>query len=270
MDEQKPLRLAVVGTATSVRQLARRSGEFASFRVTAEFADDGNSSEIGDWLDGEPTAQADAVCFLDEHVSSVALAEQSIARGLHMWCAGPLTDDVYLLDSVAAEAAAANVTLVCGGAALYTGGAGLAADALASGALGRLVCLRALQLGGDPQALWPLAEQLALANGLANDMVATVYGQSAGKRHLSVSVSYVGGATALLALGAAPGTPPVHELMVLGNRGAFYDTMASTALLMLPAGWETAVPIARRTPGRRSHAGPTSVPKPPRAAPRRR
>ena len=236
MDEQKPLRLAVVGTATSVRQLARRSGEFASFRVTAEFADDGNSSEIGDWLDGEPTAQADAVCFLDEQVSSVALAEQSIARGLHVWCAGPLTAEAGVLDAVAAEAAAANVTLVCGGAALYTGGAGLAADALASGALGRLVCLRALQLGGDPQALWPLAEQLALANTLADDMVATVYGQSAGKRHLSVSVSYVGGATALLALGAAPGTPPVHELMVLGNRGAFYDTMASTALLMLPAG----------------------------------
>jgi predicted dehydrogenase len=236
MDEQKPLRLAVVGTATSVRQLARRSGEFASFRVTAEFADDGNSSEIGDWLDGEPTAQADAVCFLDEHVSSVALAEQSIARGLHVWCAGPLTAEADVLDSVAAQAAAADVTLVSGGAAGYTGGAQLAADALASGALGRLVCLRTLQLGGDPQARWPLAEQLALANSLADDMVATVYGQSAGKRHLSVSVSYVGGATALLALGAAPGTPPVHELMVLGNRGAFYDTMAATALLMLPAG----------------------------------
>ena len=236
MDEQKPLRLAVVGTATSVRQLARRSGEFASFRVTAEFADDGNSSEIGDWLDGEPTAQADAVCFLDEHVSSVALAEQSIARGLHVWCAGPLTAEAGVLDAVAAEAAAANVTLVCGGAAGYTSSARLAADALASGAVGRLVCLRSLQLGGDPQARWPLAEQLALANTLAADMVATVYGQSAGKRHLSVSLSYVGGATALLALGAAAGTPPVHELMVLGNRGAFYDTMASTALLMLPAG----------------------------------
>ncbi len=236
MDEQKPLRLAVVGTATSVRQLARRSGEFASFRVTAEFADDGNSSAVGNWLDGEPTAVADAVCFLDEHVSSVALAEQSIARGLHMWCAGPLTAEADVLDSVAAEAAAANVTLVCGGAAGYTSSARLAADALASGALGRLVCLRALQLGGDPQARWPLAEQLALANTLAADMVATVYGQSAGKRHLSVSLSYVGGATALLALGAAVGTPPVHELMVLGNRGAFYDTMASTALLMLPAG----------------------------------
>ena len=236
MDEQKPLRLAVVGTATNVRQLARRSGEFASFRVTAEFADDGNSSEVGDWLDGEPTAAADAVCFLDEHVSSVALAEQSIARGLHVWCAGPLTAEADVLDSVAAQAAAADVTLVSGGAAGYTGGAQLAADALASGALGRLVCLRTLQLGGDPQALWPLAEQLALANSLADDMVATVYGQSAGKRHLSVSVSYVGGATALLALGAAPGTPPVHELMVLGNRGAFYDTMAATALLMLPAG----------------------------------
>ena len=141
-----------------------------------------------------------------------------------------------MLESVAAQAAAANVTLVCGGAARYTSGARLAADALASGALGRLVCLRTLQLGGDPQALWPLAEQLALANTLAADMVATVYGQSAGKRHLSVSLSYVGGATALLALGAAPGTPPVHELMVLGNRGAFYDTMAATALLMLPAG----------------------------------
>ena len=236
MDEREPLRLAIVGTATSVQQLARRSGEFASFRVTAEFADDGNSSEVGDWLDGEPTAAADAVCFLDEHVSSVALAEQSIARGLHVWCAGPLTAEADVLDSVAAQAAAADVTLVSGGAAGYTGGAQLAADALASGALGRLVCLRTLQLGGDPQALWPLAEQLALANSLADDMVATVYGQSAGKRHLSVSVSYVGGATALLALGAAPGTPPVHELMVLGNRGAFYDTMAATALLMLPAG----------------------------------
>ena len=236
MDEQKPLRLAVVGTATSVRQLARRSGEFASFRVTAEFADDGNSSEIGDWLDGEPTAQADAVCFLDEQVSSVALAERGISRGLHVWCAGPLAAEASVLDSVAAQAAAANVTLVCGGAAGYTSGARLAADALASGALGRLVCLRALQLGGDTQARWPLAELLALANTLAADMVATVYGQSAGKRHLSISLSYVGGATALLALGAAPGTPPVNELMVLGNRGAFYDTMAATALLMLPAG----------------------------------
>ena len=236
MDEREPLRLAIVGTATSVQQLARRSGEFASFRVTAEFADDGNSSEIGDWLDGEPTTAADAVCFLDEQVSSVALAERSIAAGLHVWCAGPLTAEADVLDSVAAQAAAADVTLVSGGAAGYTGGAQLAADALASGALGRLVCLRTLQLGGDPQALWPLAEQLALANSLADDMVATVYGQSAGKRHLSVSVSYVGGATALLALGAAPGTPPIHELMVLGNRGAFYDTMAATALLMLPAG----------------------------------
>ena len=80
MDEQEPLRLAIVGTATSVRQLARRSGEFASFRVTAEFAADSNPSAVGDWLDGEPTAQADAVCFLDEQVSSVALAERSIAR----------------------------------------------------------------------------------------------------------------------------------------------------------------------------------------------
>ena len=237
MDEQEPLRLAIVGTATSVRQLARRSGEFASFRVTAEFpAADSNPSAVGNWLDGEPTAVADAVCFLDEQVSSVALAERSIAAGLHVWCAGPLTAEADVLDAVAAQAAAADVTLVSGGAAGYTGGAQLAADALASGALGRLVCLRTLQLGGDPQALWPLAEQLALANSLADDMVATVYGQSAGKRHLSVSVSYVGGATALLALGAAPGTPPIHELMVLGNRGAFYDTMAATALLMLPAG----------------------------------
>ena len=237
MDEQEPLRLAVVGTATSVQQVARRSGEFASFRVTTEFpAADGVPSAVADWLDGEPTAAADAVCFLDEEVSSVALAEQSIARGLHVWCAGPLTGETDVLDAVAAQAAAADVTLVSGGAAGYTGGAQLAADALASGALGRLVCLRALQLGGDLQARWPLAEQLALANTFAADMAATVYGRSAGKRHLSVSVSYVGGATALLALGAAPGTPPVHELMVLGNRGAFYDTMASTALLMLPAG----------------------------------
>ncbi len=237
MDEQGPLRLAVVGSATSVRQLARRSGEFASFRVTSECAaDDGDLSAVEDWLDGEPTAVADAVCFLDEEVNSVALAKQSIAAGLHVWCAGPLTAEADALESVAAQAAAANVTLVCGGAAGYTGGVRLAADALTSGALGRLVCLRSLQLGSDPHARWPLAEQLALANSLADDMVATVYAQSAGKRHLSVSLSYVGGATALLALGAAPGTPPVSELMVLGNRGAFYDTMAATALVMLPAG----------------------------------
>ncbi len=237
MDEQGPLRLAVVGTATSVRQVARRSGEFASFRVTAEFpAADGDPSAVADWLAGEPTTEAEAVCFLDEEVSSVALAEQSIARGLHVWCAGPLTAEASVLDSVAAQAAAANVTLVCGGAARYTSGARLAADALASGALGRLVCLRSVQLGGDALARWPLAELLALANSLAADTVTTVYGRSAGKRHLSVSLSYAGGATALLALGAAPGTPPVTELMVLGDRGAFYDTMASTALLMLPAG----------------------------------
>ena len=237
MDEQGPLRLAVVGTATSVRQLARRSGEFASFRVTSECAaDDGDLSAVKDWLAGEPTAAADVVCFLDEEVSSAELAEQCIAAGLHVWCAGPLTANPDELDSVAAQAAAANVTLLCGGGAGHTNSARLAADALASGALGRLVCLRSSQLGSDPQALWPLAEQLALANSLANDLVATVYGQSAGGRHLSVSVSYAGGATALLALGAAPGTPPVSELMVLGNRGAFYDTMASTALVMLPAG----------------------------------
>ncbi len=236
MDEQGPLRLAVVGSATSVRQLARRSGEFASFRVAAELPVNGQPSAVGDWLDGEPTAAADAVCFLDEEVSSVALAERSIARGLHVWSAGPLTAEADALEAVAAQAAAANVALVCGGAAGYTSGACLAADALTSGALGRLVCLRSLQLGSDPQARWPLAEQLALANSLAADTVTTVYGRSAGKRHLSVSVSYVGGATALLALGAAPGTPPVNELMVLGNRGAFYDTMAATALLMLPAG----------------------------------
>ncbi len=236
MDEQGPLRLAVVGSVTSVRQLARRSGEFASFRVTAEFSGGGNSSAVGDWLDGEPSNTADAVCFLDEQVSSVVLAEQSIARGLHVWCAGPLTAEADALESVAAQAAAANVTLVCGGVAAYTSGAQLAADALASGALGRLVCLRALQLGGDPTDRWPLAEQLALANSLAADTATTVYGQSAGKRHLSVSLSYAGGVTALLALGAAPGTPPVDELMVLGNRGAFYDTMAATTLLMLPAG----------------------------------
>ena len=237
MDEQGPLRLAVVGSATSVRQLMRRSGEFASFRVTSECAAAGGDlSAVEDWLAGEPTAAADAVCLLDEQVSSVALAEQSIARGLHVWCAGPLTGEADVLESVAAQAAAANVTLVCGGSAGYTNSARLAADALASGALGRLVCLRSLQLGSDPHARWPLAEQLALANALADDMVATVYAQSAGKRHLSVSLSYAGGATALLALGAAPGTPPVSELMVLGNRGAFYDTMAATALIMLPAG----------------------------------
>ena len=237
MDEQGPLRLAVVGTATSVRQLARRSSEFASFRVTSECAaDDGDLSAVEDWLNGKPKAAADAVCFLDEQVSSVALAERGIAHGLHVWCAGPLTGEADVLESVAAQAATANVTLVCGGAAGYTGGARLAADALASGALGRLVCLRSLQLGSDPHTRWPLAEQLALANSLADDMVATVYAQSAGKRHLSVSLSYAGGVTALLALGAAPGTPPVSELMVLGNRGAFYDTMAATALVMLPAG----------------------------------
>ena len=236
MDEQGPRRLAVVGSATSIRQFARRSGEFASFRVTAEFSGGGNSSAVGDWLDGEPAAAADAVCFLDEEVSSVALSERSIARGLHVWSAGPLTAEADALEAVAAQAAAANVTLVCGGAAGYASGARLAADALASGALGRLVCLRSLQLGGDLESRWPLAEQLALANNLAADMVTTVYGRSAGKRHLSVSLSYAGGATALLALGAAPGTPPVSELMVLGNRGAFYDTMAATALLMLPAG----------------------------------
>ena len=99
-----------------------------------------------------------------------------------------------MLEAVAARAAAADVTLVCGGAAGYTGGARLAADALASGALGRLVCLRSLQLGSDPHARWPLAEQLALANSLAADTVTSVYAQSAGKRHLSVSLSYAGGA----------------------------------------------------------------------------
>ena len=237
MDELEPLRLAVVGTATSVQQVARRSGEFASFRATAEFPTaDGTPSSLADWLDGEPTAEADAVCFIDEQSCSVALAEQSIGQGLHVWCAGPLTADTTMLDSVAAQAAAAGVTLVCGGAARYTSGAQLAADALASGNLGRLVCLRALQLGADPHARWPLGELLALANTLAGDAVATVYGQSAGKRHLSVSLSYTGGATALLALGAASGTPPLSELMMIGNRGAFYDTMAPTALLMLPAG----------------------------------
>ena len=173
-----------------------------------------------------------------------------------------------MLDSVAAQAAAANVTLVCGGAACYTSGARLAADALASGALGRLVCLRALQLGADPQARWPLAELLALANTLAADMVATVYGQSAGKRHLSISLSYVGGATALLALGAAPGTPPVNELMVLGNRGAFYDTMAATALLMLPAGDGDAG--AYREEGRRAGARTLGRPVCPSRAGQRR
>ncbi len=237
MDEQRPLRLAVVGRGTSVRQVARRSGEFASFRVTAEFpAADGAPSAMANWLAGDPTAAADAVCILDEPACSVALAEESIARGLHVWCAGPLTAEADVLEAVAAQAAAANVTLVCGGVARYTGGARMAADALASGDLGRLVCLRSLQLGAAPTDRWPLAELLALSNTLAADMVATVYGQRVDKCHLSVSVSYAGGATALLALGAAPGTPPVHELMVLGNRGAFYDTMAATALLMLPAG----------------------------------
>ena len=82
MDEQGPLRLAVVGTATSVRQLVRRSGEFASFRVTSECAaDDGDLSAVKDWLAGEPTAAADVVCFLDEEVSSAELAEQCIAAG---------------------------------------------------------------------------------------------------------------------------------------------------------------------------------------------
>lgn len=236
MDVQKPLRVAIVGTSTNVRGLVRRNGEFESFLVTTEFPTvDDYESSLADWLSSDPTNEADAICYVEEQACSVTLAKQCITQGLHVWCAGPLTSNITLLTAIQAQAREANVTLVCGGTTRYTNSARLAENALSNGELGRPVCLRALELSAKPEAGWPLAELMALASAFFDDLPSSVYAQTVGKQHLSVSLSYPGGATALLALGAAPGSPQLSELMLLGDRGAFYDTMAPTAVLMLPA-----------------------------------
>lgn len=167
--------------------------------------------------------------------------------GRHVLAAGPPASNVDDLERLQRLCQQKGVSLVCGGVPRFARRHQLAKKVLSEGRIGEPVFIRYTDPGADATNDWDVAAAIDLAGWLFGTNPNAIYAQSAGKQaaspasHLSISVTYPSGATALVSLGAPAGAPSSPTLMVLGRRGALYDDHASTSQIVLAG--ERATPL---------------------------
>ena len=159
--------------------------------------------------------------------------------GRHVLAGGPPATDPAEFDRLLHLCQRKGVALVCGGVSRFGRRHRLVREVLSEDRIGEPVFIRYTDPGADATNDWDVAAAIDLANWLLGATPNAIYAQAVRKSpgepdsHLSISVTYPNGATALVSLGSPAGSPGSPTLMVLGRRGALYDNQASTSQIVL-------------------------------------
>ena len=159
--------------------------------------------------------------------------------GRHVLAAGPPAANVADFDRLQELCQRKGVALVCGGVPRFARRHRLVREVLSEGRIGEPVFIRYTDPGADATNDWDIAAAIDLVGWLFGMAPAAVYAQGVGNgagetpSHLSISLTYPNGSTALVSIGSPAGAPASPTLMALGRRGALYDNQTSTSQIVL-------------------------------------
>lgn len=159
--------------------------------------------------------------------------------GRHVLALGPPATDLADFDQLSQVCQRNRVALIVGGVSRFARRHRLARKTVSEGRIGEPVFVRYSDPGADATNDWAVASVIDLAGWIFGLTPVAIYAQGIGNRpgeqpsHLTISVSYPNGATALISLGSPAGSPSYPTTSVLGRRGALYDNQTGTSQIIL-------------------------------------